>query len=146
MPHTRAPADPLVSRLHPDINEAGPVVGAGLGAFTRDDPRYWSGMPKDHNAEGLFVGGPQEAKPAWTAEVIPGAAPRSTESGHAVRERQAYERREKVRRQLRRAGVPVIDAPHTETRRKSRTVARIERLIQGTRGQFTGPNRQRKTA
>jgi hypothetical protein len=33
-----------------------------MSRYTRDDSRYWTERPADHNAAGLFVDGPQMAR------------------------------------------------------------------------------------
>ena len=91
-----------------------------LAAHTRDDPRYWQGpRPHDHNGVGLFMFGPQPARPWWFLEVRTGDAHKApaTETREA-----AYQR---------------MDA---EKRR------RLYRMSLGTTGVFTGRNRKRKVA
>lgn len=58
----------------------------------RDDRRYWSQRPADHNVAGFFVHGPQESRPSLFREIETGEANRSDEAPGAVRARQAYER------------------------------------------------------
>ena len=56
-------ANPLTMIDHklPDVSKGAPQSGA-LSRYTRDDSRYWSQRPRDHNVRGLYREGPQEAE------------------------------------------------------------------------------------
>jgi hypothetical protein len=72
-----------------------------LAAHTRDDPRYWQGpRPHDHNGVGLFMFGPQPARPWWFLEVKTGSAHTapSVETREAVLAREAEAKRARLRR------------------------------------------------
>ena len=76
--------------------------------MTRDDPEYWDHRPRQHNAAGLFIYGPQEARPSWPYEVETGSAHTapSVESREAILNREA----EMTRARLRRMGVAISGA------------------------------------
>lgn len=80
-----------------------PHIGA-LSAYSRDDARYWSHRPADHNVAGFFIHGPQESRPSQYREIETGDANRTDEAPSQVLARQRYQREERRRRITRNLG------------------------------------------
>ena len=86
---------------HPDIPDEPrePLITAALSAFTRDDPRYRR-LP-DHDANGLFHGGPEGERDALVQLVgyqhcaVSASTPENERRQHVVyRARKAVEQQE----------------------------------------------------
>jgi len=92
-----------------------PELGS-LARLTREHPEYWNHRPRDHNGAGLFVFGPQEARPWWFLEVRTGEA--NAAPAHETRQA-AYQRMDEEKNR------------------------RLRRMSLGVSGVFTGRNRRR---
>ena len=69
-----------------------------MSRFTRDDPRYFTDRPADHNPAGLFREGPQMAEPITSKldRLMRARSPETAEGPLGARQRMARERLRKL--------------------------------------------------
>lgn len=92
---------------HDDITDEGPPICAGLSP-RRDSAAYFDHKPTDHDAVGLFVGGPRGEKVGWLRDVETGAL--HTAPAHETREAAFQRMDETQRRKWRRLGLALAGA------------------------------------